>query len=319
MAEDDLYRLLRVAPDAGVAEIRRAYQRLARRLHPDLHPGDARAERRFEEAARAWEVLSDPELRRRYDRGDFRPEGAGGSRAGRLGSLRGVSVSARIDELIDVVVARDEGRAEGAGAVEEVLEADLTLDFAEAVRGTTTSLSVQREKVCPACRGGPGRRGCVPCASRGQVVELERIRVRIPPGVDNASRVRLRGRGRERADGERGDLYVSIRVRAHPYFRRQGGDVHAPLPVTYAEAALGGEVEVPTIDGRVRVRLPAGVCSGQRFRLTGRGVARPDGTRGDHLYRVEIVPPTGLDEQSRAALSLLAQTDPRADLPAEPL
>ena len=134
----DPYRILRVTPDAAAAEIRRSYQRLARRYHPDLRPADRRAERRFQEIARAWEILSDPELRRRYDRGDLDPrEGEAEFRAGRLGVIGGFSVSARIEELIGVTIEDDVGPE---AAEETDLEVRLTLDFAEAIRGATTSL-----------------------------------------------------------------------------------------------------------------------------------------------------------------------------------
>ncbi len=312
----DPYRILRVTPDAAAAEIRRSYQRLARRYHPDLRPADRRAERRFQEIARAWEILSDPELRRRYDRGDLDPrEGEAEFRAGRLGVIGGFSVSARIEELIGVTIEDDVGPE---AAEETDLEVRLTLDFAEAIRGATTSLSVQRDEVCGRC-GGSGAMRCGTCSGRGRVVRLERLRVRVPPGVSSGGRLRLPGRGLVGEDGRKGDLFVAIRVLAHPYFERRGADIHASLPVTYAEAALGGNVEVPTIDGPVTVKLPAGVPSGQRFRLVDRGVALPDGLRGDHYYRVEIVPPVELEDSARALLAQLRQPDPRADLPDEPL
>lgn len=332
MASFDPYRVLDVPEDADTATIRRAYQKLARRLHPDLRPGDREAERRFLEVARAYRLLSNRELRRRYDEGrldaERRLEELRGARVTRI--TRGAGPHFRYESFLEVHAEWTEaGEGSGTGAEEargEDLSAEITLDFAEAVRGVTTSFSVQRERECDECSGaGEELSGepCEACAGRGVVVDLDRIRVRIPRGVDDGTRLRLPGKGNPPAgaDGEapeeveHGDLYLTVRVRPHDYFRRSGLDVHGDLPVAFAEAALGAEVEVPTLDGPVHVRLPAGTSGGQRFRLRERGVRRPDGRAGDHYYTIRITVPERLDEESRRLVKRLPRQDPRAGLP----
>lgn len=331
MGSFDPYQVLDVPEDADTATIRRAYQKLARRLHPDLHPGDREAERRFLEIARAYRLLSDRELRRRYDEGRLDAER-------RLEELRSARVTRitqrpgrrfRYESFLEVHAEWSEA-GEWTGEGEELrgedVSAEITLEFAEAVRGVTTSFSVQRERECEECSGaGEELSGapCEACAGRGVVVDLDRIRVRIPQGVDDGTRLRLPGKGNPPAgaEGEEpersepGDLYLSVRVRPHPYFRRSGLDVQGDLPVSYAEAALGADIEVPTLDGPVRVRLPAGTSGGQRFRLRGRGVRRPDGRVGDHYYTVRIVVPERLDEDARRLVEQLPRQEPRAGLP----
>lgn len=328
----DPYEVLEVSRDADAVTVRRAYQRLARRLHPDLHPGDAEAERRYEEVARAYRILAEPELRRRWEEGLLeagRRSPAGAEPGGARG--RGGPARLTLESFLEVHaewISGEPGEPRG-----DDLTAELTLDFAEAVRGVTTSFSVQRERECEECAGeGETLSGapCERCGGRGLVVDLDRIRVRIPQGVEDGSRLRLPGKGnppgaKEPAGpaapgaGEAGDLFLTVRVRPHSYFRRRGLDVLGDLPVTFAEAALGAEVEVPTLDGPVRVRLPAGTSGGQRFRLRGRGVALPGGRAGDHYYRVEIAVPERLDEEARALLERLPRQDPRRDLPREPV
>ncbi len=319
----DPYEVLDVPRDADSVAIRRAYQRLARRHHPDLFPGDAEAERRFGSIARAYHVLGDPELRRRFDAGVLNPGRRGASAAAQQAEVRSRQPSGRFryESFLEVHaewISTEPREPRGAD-----LTAELTLEFAEAVRGVTTSFSVQRERLCDECdgegerfSGGP----CERCSGRGRVVDLDRIRVRIPEGVGQGTRLRLPGKGNSGPrEGDRGDLFLTVGVRPHPYFRRRGLDILADLPVTFAEAALGADVEVPTIDGPVRVRLPAGTSGGQRFRLRGRGVTLPDGRSGDHYYTVWIAVPGDLDEAARALLERLPREDPRAGLPSEPL
>lgn len=328
MASFDAYEILEVDRDADAAAVRRAYQKLARRHHPDFAPEDEAAGRRFREVERAYRILGDPELRRRYDAGLLRPER---EEPAAPGPRRRV-VSASYFEIW--TEHRSSGRpheretagerAERPGALD--LVAEVTLDFAEALRGTVASLSVQRERWCEECRGtgvaAAGEGACDRCSGRGVLVDLERVRARLPAAIEDGSRLRLRGRGQPAppsAPGEPGDLFLTVRVRPHAYFRRQGTDVFAELPVTFAEAALGAEVEVPTVDGPVKVRIPPGTQGGQRFRLRGKGARGPDGETGDHYYRVRITVPRRLDEATRELLESLPGEDPRSELPREPL
>ena len=316
----DPYQVLEIDRDADPVTVRRAYQKLARRYHPDLYPGDPEAERRFLDVARAYRVLSDPRLRHRFDRGPEGSERAGGPAAG-AARPRGAGTRFTYEGFLEVHAEWiSEEREESPG---DDLTAELTLDFAEAVRGVTTSFSLQRERACEACDGeGDEVSGapCEACAGRGVVVDLDRIRVRIPPGVDHGTRLRLPAKGTVPAEGgEPGDLFLTLRVRPHAYFRRDGLDVHGELPVTFAEASLGADVEVPTLDGPVRVRLPAGTSGGQRFRLRGRGVKLAGGRAGDHYYSVRIAVPREVDGETRRLIEALPPQDPRRGLPSEPV
>lgn len=329
MIDEDLYRLLDVSPDADTVAIRRAYQKLARRYHPDLHPGDPRNEELFDAVSQAYEVLSDAERRRVYDEeresredvelatpGRGAPASAGGTEDHFRRSIEVTSFFsfAAVGERSVEAPARRPGKH---------LEAEVTLELAEAVRGTTKSFSVQREILCPQCGGsGDGEEGevCGRCAGRGVLVDLERLRIRIPPGVEEGGRLRVAGKGNPGEEGTlAGDLHVTLHVRPHPYFRRDGLDVHADLPVTLAEAILGAEVEVPTIDGPVRVKIPPGTPGGQRFRLGGRGITSPSGKTGDHYYTVKIALPEGSAQEVAKLLDQLGGDDPRRDLPRKPL
>jgi molecular chaperone DnaJ len=313
----DPYRVLGVAPDADPLTIRRAYQKLARRWHPALRAADREAEARFQEAVQAYSVLSDPEQRRHWDQGSRRVvETRHSVRARRGGTLSTPELAYSFEELIVELIPDETPEPSGPVAAAADVHSEVELDLAEALHGVVVSLSVQRESVCAACQG-VGRE-CPQCDGRGIEVGLERVRVRIPPGAGDGSRVRARGQG-NRLSTRQGDLYVTIRVHRHPLFSRQGDDIHSDVPVSVAEAALGAAIRVPTIHGPVAVQLPAGTRSGQRFRLPGRGVARPDAPPGDHFYRVEIVPPRADRGDNRRLLAELEQEDPRADLPMEAL
>jgi len=326
----DLYEVLEIEPDADDAEVRRAYQKLARRHHPDVRPGDAEAKQRFDEASRAFEVLSDPDRRRRYDA----LRSAEGQRAaawfGRWseseevlagGSGTWVRTSRRV-ELRGQVRGKLRGGPRPRPADEAGLSrVDVELDFAEMVRGTTRSFPLQRETPCEEC-GGSGRAGgspCPRCVGRGAVIELERVRVRIPRGVENGARLRLEGKGAPLGPGLQGDLLIVLHVRPHVYFRRDGDDVHADLPLTLAEAILGADVEVPTIDGPVRVKIPPGTQGGRRIRLRSRGIQPASGEPGDHYAHVTVAVPQEASPALRELLERISQPDPRRDLPSEAL
>ncbi len=200
---------------------------------------------------------------------------------------------------------------------EEDAAATLGISFRDAVLGATASFRMKVPRRCTRC-GGTGRSGRTPCPAchgSGVVVDNDKLTVRIPPGVDNGSRIRVAGKGRT----PNGDLYLTLTVEPHPYFRREGDDIVAEVPVTVSEAYAGAEIDVPTIHGRVRARIPAGTASGQRFRLKGKGVANArGGPAGDHYYRVSVVVPDVASDEGRRlaeAMSKLYRRDVRADLP----
>jgi DnaJ-class molecular chaperone len=338
----DPYDVLGVAKSASEAEIKKAYRRLARKHHPDVNPGDTAAQKRFQEIAAAYEVLKDPERRARFDKyGDLGegppppPEGAyaggsspfgsspfgGGSPFGTGtpfgGGARPGGTTFRwtgdFGDLFSELFSRTSEREDE----DDDAALPLTIPFKESVLGGTITFRARIPRRCSRC-GGSGRSGksaCPVCHGSGSVVENDRISVRIPPGVTTGSKVRVPGKGRT----EQGDLYLALTVEPHPYFRREGDDILAEVPITVEEAYNGAEIDVPTIHGRVRAKIPAGTAGGQRFRLKGRGVEnRQTGLSGDHYYRVSIAMPGGhTDEGRRTAeqFGRLYRKDPRAELP----
>ncbi len=274
MADLRLYDLLGVSADASTAQIKKAYRKLARALHPDLNPGDAAAERRFKEVSAAHEVLSDPEKRALYDefgedstRMGFDPEQARAHQRwarGARATSRGRSTSqGDIDDLLGQLFG-------DRGAVMQAdVRADLTLDFRTAVLGGQTEL-----------RFADGRS----------------LRVRIPPGVRDGETIRLRGQGTPgRRGAPAGDLLITIHVGPHPVFRREDDDLHMVLPVTVGEAIRGGRVRVPTLSGDVDLTLPPDTQTGRRLRLTSRGVQRRDRPPGDLYVEIRVHIPEGVD------------------------
>ena len=324
MAMRDPYEILGVSRNATEAEIKKAYRRLARKHHPDVNPGDASAQKRFQEIAAAWEILKDQARRDRFDRtGEtdeapapppgWAPSGRGTGGPGGPGG--GFQWSGDFRDLFSDLFAGGGGGSPFEG--DDDAAAELTIPFRDAVLGGTVSFRAHVPRRCGRC-GGTGRSGrsaCSACRGAGSLPENEKVTVRVPAGVDSGSKIRVPGKGRT----EQGDLYLSIQVEPHPYFRRDGDDIAAEVPVTVPEAYLGAEIEVPTIHGAVRARIPAGTVSGQRFRLKGKGVINArTGSAGDHYYRVTVLAPDVRTEAGKAVVKELERLyagDPRAGLP----
>ena len=334
MAMKDPYEVLGVSRSASDAEVKKAYRRLARKFHPDVNPGDASAHKRFQEIAAAYEVLKDPKKKERYDRfgdtGEPPEPGASPFRGGPFGqgpfgagarsgpSSRGAGGFRWSGDFTDLFSDLFSGAGGGIGVGEdEDAAAEITIPFREAILGGTVSFSARIPRRCSRCRGTgrAAKAACPACHGSGALVETESLTVRVPAGVDTGSRIRVPGKGRT----ENGDLYLSISVEPHPYFTREGDDIVAEVPVTVPEAYLGAEIDVPTVRGPVRARIPAGTLSGQRFRLKGRGIENlRTGTTGDHFYRVRVLAPTVQSEEGRRLVGELARLYPRdlrADLP----
>lgn len=309
MAKKDYYSVLGVRRNASDKEIKQAYRRLARQYHPDVNPGDAAAEQQFKTISEAYSVLGNPESRRKYDRfghqegasgGDAACAGSGGFGGHSAGNLRDF-FSGRVPfeglgSILEELWGGGRQRAQQAPVAGQDIEQTLEIGFEEAVRGTTTQVQVVR-------RDG----------------SVERLQVKIPPGVDTGSKVRVTGKGEPGLhQGAPGDLYIVLRVRPHAYFTRQGSDILCEVPITLAEALLGAKIEVPTIDGKITMTLPAGTQNGHRFRLRGKGVlALHGGGRGDHYVTVQVVLPDKLDARSRELVeefTLRNPMQPRASL-----
>lgn len=349
----DHYETLGVDRNATDEEIKRAYKRLARTHHPDLNPGDLEAEARFKEIGSAYEVLSDPERRSRYDRfGTDQPQGAdfgagfgdifeaffGGNMGfgggGRSGPPRGEDLEAHVDlDLEDVVFGgerevtiRTAVRCEpcdGSGAaVGTSPETCGECGGAGQVRRVRQSVLGQMvtATACPSC-GGLGKTIATPCGmceGQGRTIEQRTYSVEVPPGVDDGSTLRLTGRGAAGPrGGSNGDLYVHVRVRPHPTFRRDGDDLVHELHVPFTQAALGAHLEYDTLDGPEDLVIPRGTESGTTFRLRGRGVPHVRGRgRGDLRVDVVIDVPDDLDEAQEDLLRQLAEM--RGEAVAEP-
>jgi curved DNA-binding protein len=308
MDEKDLYGALGVARDAGEDEIRKAYRRLARQYHPDVNPNDQKAEERFKEISFAYDVLSDPEKRARYDefgaqglQPGFDPEQARAYKRWSEGARRSPSHEAFGEEIdLDELFGRLGGLG-GLGGREwrraprrgRDAHAEVAVDLLDAVLGREVRLEV------------PGR---------------GTLRVRIPAGAEDGTRVRLAGQGEPGAEGAPpGDLYLNLRVRPHPFFRREGDDLALDLPVTLPELALGASIEVPTPDGVATVKVPPHARPGQRLRLRGKGAGRRGTSeRGDLYLRLVVDLPEGrdaeLEEIAKRMEPLYAGRDPRAAL-----
>jgi len=325
MKKRDYYEVLGVSKGASEADIKKAYRRLARKLHPDVNPGDKTSQKKFQEIQEAYDVLKDSEKRRAYDRfghaassAGFDAEaaeaaagfGRGGSPFGGAGSpFPNVSYeSTDFSELFGNIFG-GASRFRTGPENGEPSYGTIEIPFRDAVLGGTASLSIRREKECPTC-GGSGRTGrtvCATCRGTGKVAEAERVRIRIPEGTADGGTIRVPGKGGPGSrGGEPGDLFVTVRVTPHPYFERVGDDIHGIVPITVKEAYAGAEIDVPTIHGTVRAKIPAGTQGRQKFRLRGKGVKNPrTGETGDHIYTVRIVVPTTRTPAGLDAATLL--------------
>ncbi len=346
VAYKDYYKVLGVPKDADAKAIKQAYRKLARRYHPDQNPGNRAAAERFKEATEAYEVLSDPEKRRRYDElgadwARYADAGAGfgGARPGgpdlggfhirteRGEDLGGFSeffrtffgdlgARGRPFEGIEFEEAPGGFGRATRGRRGQDLEAEVEITLEEAASGTRRTVEFQAFEVCPTCQG-TGRQGssvCPACRGAGHVARPHRVDVKIPAGVRDGSRVRAAGEGGSgTAGGARGDLYLRVRVQPHPLFERRGDDLHIELPIAVWEAALGAEVEVPTLRGKVTMKIPPETAGGRTFRLPGYGVPHvKGGGRGDQFVRVRLTLPKNLTPRERALFEELRALRPQS-------
>ncbi|MCV7627446.1 J domain-containing protein [Micrococcus luteus] len=312
--DKDFYATLGVSKDASESDVKKAYRKLARTHHPDQNPGDEAAEKKFKEISEAYAVLSDPQERQEYDAiramgGGARfsaPGGAGGGGfedvfGGMFGGGGGPRTTQSGPDLSDLFSGMFGGAAGQTGGFGDAgyprprptkgadRTATTTISFRGSIQGTTVSLR----------------------APDGETIE-----VKIPKGIRDGQKVRARGKGSPGAAG-RGDLLVTVHVREHEFFHRDGDDLRITVPITFPEAALGATIEVPTLERPVKVKVPAGSQSGRVLRLKGRGVERGT-TTGDLLVELHVTVPTELDDDARAAIealqSALAGDDPRREL-----
>ena len=340
MAKRDYYEVLGVGRDASEGDLKKAYRRLAMKHHPDRNPDDPKSEELFKEASEAYEILSDPEKRQAYDQfghsavdGNGMGGGAGYSnfgdifsdvfgdifgaqRGGRGGAARGADLRYTLELSLEQAVSGDSVEirvpvlsgcpdCDGSGSKPGSQPATCNDCGGHGqVRVSQGFFSLQQ--TCPTCRGAGQiiTDPCRTCGGHGRVEKNKTLSVKVPGGVDNGDRIRLAGEGEAGAgNGPAGDLYVQIAVREHPIFQREGKHLYCEVPIAFTAAVLGGELEVPTLDGRVKLKIPPETQTGKVFRVRGKGVSPVrGGATGDLLCRVEIETPVKLTDKQKKLL-----------------
>ena len=359
MAENkrDYYEVLGVTKGASEDEIKKAYKKMARKYHPDLNPGDKDAEEHFKEVNEAYEVLSDPDKKARYDQyGHAGVDPNFGAGAGFDGNFD-------FGDLGDIFGSFFGGGFGGGGRRTnpnapqrgESIRMSLAISFEEAAFGFEKAVTVERLEQCETCHGNgcapgttpevcPDCRGtgqvqvrrqtpmgvfatsspCPKCGGKGQIIHQpckdchgsgtvrrrKTIQASIPAGIDNGQTISIRGQGNAgKNGGPAGDLLITITVRPHELFRREGTSVLCEAPITFTQAVLGAELEIPTIDGKVKYTLPEGTQSGTTFRLKGKGIPSINGRgRGDQYVTVYIETPRNLNKEQKEALKKFAES-----------
>lgn len=359
--KEDFYELLGVAKTATEEELKKAYRKKAVQFHPDKNPGNKQAEEMFKKVSEAYEALKDPDKRAAYDRyghAAFQQGGPAGPRGGGGGGFHDPF------DIFREVFGQQGGGGGGGGIFEEffgggggggpgrgsALRYDLEITLEEAAHGAEKEVSFRKlaacghcdgsgaepgskRTTCPTCRGagqvttsrgffhvrqacptchGAGQKfekTCVKCHGEGRVNENAKIKVRIPAGVDTGNKLRSSGNGEAGpAGGEPGDLYIVVHVKEHEVFERQGDDLFCEIPIKFTLATLGGSIEVPTLQGKATLKIPAGTQSATTFRLKGRGMPHLRGNaHGDQMIRVQVEVPTSLSSEQRKALEEFAR------------
>lgn len=326
MTSKGYYQILGVNRNASEKEIKQAYRRLARKYHPDLNPNDKSAEARFKEINAAYQVLSDAEKRKKYDQFGDQWEYAeqfaksGGQERVRWDFGRGGTTFeyGDLSDFGDIFSSLfgDSGigsRVRGPRRGQDI-ESPIEVTLEEAYHGSTRVVQLQTEEPCTAC-GGTGRVGnrvCTICNGAGGKVIPKRLEVKIPAGVRNGSRIRIAGKGSPgRAAGSKGDLYLVVKVLPHKVFERKGDDLYTEVSVPLSTAILGGEVRLPTLNGKVSLEIPPETQNSKVFRLAGKGMPRlGNSDYGSMVARVKVVLPTNLTEEEKKLFERLRSLRP---------
>jgi DnaJ-class molecular chaperone len=336
MEYKDYYKILGVARDASADEIKKAFRKLARKYHPDVNPGDKSAEARFKEINEAYEVLSDPEKRQKYDtlgpnwQEQFGAQPGARSYAYTWSPNTGgqgappfdIDDTTGFSDFFEALFGRSRagGRQDLRRRPGENIEQPVEISLREAYEGAKRVFTLQSPSECPTCHGTGEVRGrvCPTCQGQGMVTTSKRIEVAIPKGADNGTRVRVAGEGQPGiGGGPRGDLYLVISVRPDPLFERRGDDLTVEVPVDLFTALLGGEVPVLQPTGRqLLLTIPPETQNGQIFRLNGKGMPRLRGTGQGNLFaRVRVVLPMHLSEHERKVLAeMRSAREPKGSL-----
>jgi len=346
MSKRDYYEVLGVNNDASEADIKKAFKRLAMKHHPDRNPDSKAAEEKFKEAKEAYEILCDAQKRAAYDQfGHAGVDGSAGMGGGGPGG--GASFSDVFGDVFGDIFGGGQG---GGGGGQRVyrgadLRYNLELDLEEAVAGKEVKIRIPTHEACETCDGSGAKKGtkpqscttcgghgqvrmqqgffslqqtcprcngtgkmisdpCPKCQGQGRVQKNKTLSVKVPPGVDTGDRIRLSGEGEMGENGgPPGDLYVHMNVRPHDIFTRDGSDLYCEVPISMTAAILGGEYEIPTLDGRVKLKIPAETQTGKMFRLRGKGVkAVRSHQTGDLMCRVVTETPVNLTKKQKELL-----------------
>jgi molecular chaperone DnaJ len=347
MAKKDYYQVLGVPKDANDEDIKKSYRKLAMKYHPDRNPDDKSAEESFKEAKEAYEILSDPKKRAAYNQ--YGHAGVDPQMGAGAGGFGGGFSEAFGDIFGEIFGGGGRGRGQNGVYRGSDLRFNLEISLEEAARGSEKQIKIPTSETCEVCHGSGAKPGtspiqcrtchgqgavrvsqgffsvqqtcpscqgsgktnanpCAPCHGQGKVKRSKTLSVKIPPGVDTDDRIRLSGEGEAGQNGgPPGDLYVVVSLKVHEVFQRDGADLHCEMPISFVMAALGGELEIPTLEGKAQIKIPAETQSGQTFRLRGKGV-RPvrSSVAGDLFCHVAIETPVKLTSEQK---DLLRQFD----------
>jgi molecular chaperone DnaJ len=363
VSKRDYYEILGVARSATEQEIKSAFRKLALKFHPDRNPGDKVAEEQFKEAAEAYAVLADTDKRHMYDR--FGHAGLGGAATGGFDPTVFTGFEDILGGLGDIFGFGDVfggGRRRGGPQRGADLRYDLEISFEEAAKGTEASIQIPRPETCETCHGSGAAAGsspvtcpqcqgrgqlryqqgfftvartcgqcrgsgsvitkpCATCRGAGRVQQEKKLSVRIPAGIATGQRLRLSGEGEAGpGGGPSGDLYVVVHVQEHPFFQRDGNDLYCEVPLNFTTLALGGEIQIPTLDGQEAFAIPAGTQTGSTFRIRGQGMPDVSGRgRGDLLMTVKVSTPKKLSKEQRKLLEQLSETLPKEQFEPTPV
>ena len=332
----DYYEVLGVKRDATDGQIRQAYRKLARKYHPDVNPGDKVAEDKFKGINEANEVLSDPEKRKRYDQlglnwkngAEFTPPPGWGRVNVQFDDLGGIFSGGGFSDFFETLFggAKPTGQSEhrrratrgGTGRGQDA-EAEMEISLEDAHGGGRHRITLQGTRACAACAGkGTTTSGvvCPTCRGAGQVLSPKTIDVNIPPAAREGSVIKV-GQHGQPGTSEPGDLYIKLKIKPHSIFTVSGDDITAEVPISPSEAVLGATIDVPTIDGKAEMKIPAGAQGGQRLRLRGQGLNRRGGGRGDQYVKLKVVVPTHPTDREKQLYRDLGEAshfDPRAGM-----
>ncbi|MCL6269995.1 molecular chaperone DnaJ [Sansalvadorimonas sp. 2012CJ34-2] len=359
MSKRDYYEVLGIARDASDKEMKKAYRRMAMKFHPDRNPGDKESEEKFKEVNEAFEILSDPQKRGAYDQyGHAGVDPGMGGHGGFGGGFDGGNFSDIFGDVFGDIFGGGGGRGHGRSSVQRGADMryDLVLDLEEAVRGVEKKIRIPTLIACKTCDGSGAKKGtspvtcgtchghgqvrmqqgffavqqtcpechgsgkmikdpCGDCHGQGRIKEYKTLSVKVPKGVDTGDRIRLSGEGEAGVNGgPAGDLYVQMDVREHDIFERDGKHLYCKVPITFTDAALGGDLEVPTLDGKVKLKIPAETQTGKMFRLRGKGVTPVrGGSQGDLICQVMVETPVHLTTRQKELLQELQATFDASD------